>query len=139
MNLLESRAISALAHPHSYCEVEIPGSDIALRTTEAIKLGHGGIVYISRVLGCDYRTIKSGIVELQDEECLQTSSIRRSRGGRKSAFEVIEGLDGTFLKVIEQHTAGSPVDETVRWTNLSRPKVADLLKAEADRSENGVS
>lgn len=98
---------------------------------EAIKLGHGGISYISRVLGCDYRTIKSGMAELQDDgERLDEPGIRRRRGGRKSAFEVIAGLDAVFLKVMEHHTAGSPVDETVRWTNLSRPKIAELLKAE---------
>ena len=98
---------------------------------EAIKLGHGGIAYVSRVLGCDYRTIKSGMAELQDDgDRLDTPSIRRRGGGRKSAFEVIEGLDAAFLKVMEHHTAGSPVDETVKWTNLSRPKIAELLKAE---------
>ena len=97
---------------------------------EALKLGHGGIAYVSRVLGCDYRTIKSGMSELQDDTCLEDSGIRRSGGGRKSAFDVIEDLDVVFLRVMERHTAGSPVDETVRWTNLSRPKIADLLKAE---------
>lgn len=87
---------------------------------EALKLGHGGIAYVSRVLGCDYRTIKSGMAELQDDECLEESGIRRGGGGRKSAFAVIENLDAVFLRVMEHHTAGSPVDETVRWTNLNR-------------------
>lgn len=98
---------------------------------EAVKLGHGGIAYISRVLGCDYRTIKSGMAELEDDgEHLEEPSIRRRGGGRKSAFEVIDGLDAAFLKVMEHHTAGSPVDETMKWTNLSRPKIAELLQAE---------
>lgn len=56
--------------------------------------------------------------------------IRRSGGGRLSAFETIEGLDAAFLQVIAQHTAGSPMDETVKWTNLTRQEIADLLKAE---------
>ncbi len=97
---------------------------------EAIKLGYGGISYISRVLGCDYRTIKSGIAELQDDSSWDEPGIRRRGGGRKSAFEVIKGLDAAFLKVMERHTAGSPVDDQVKWTNLSRPKIAELLKTE---------
>ena len=98
---------------------------------EAVKLGHGGIAYISRVLGCDYRTIKAGMAELEDDgDHLEEPSIRRGGGGRKSAFDVIDGLDAAFLKVMEHHTAGSPVDETVKWTNLSRPKIAELLQAE---------
>ena len=97
---------------------------------EAIKLGYGGISYISRVLGCDYRTIKTGIAELQDDSGLDEPGLRRRGGGRKSAFEVIDGLDAAFLKVMERHTAGSPVDDQVKWTNLSRPKIAELLKTE---------
>ena len=97
---------------------------------EAIKLGYGGISYIHRVLGCDYRTVKAGIAELQDDASLEDSGIRRQGGGRKSAFETIPGLDTAFLKVMERHTAGSPVDDQVKWTNLSRPKIAALLKTE---------
>ena len=97
---------------------------------EAIKLGYGGISYIHRVLGCDYRTIKAGIAELKDDSSMDEVEVRRHGGGRKSAFESIEGLDGAFLKVMEHHTAGSPVDEQVKWTNLSRPKIAELLKTE---------
>ena len=97
---------------------------------EAIKLGYGGISYIHRVLGCDYRTIKAGIAELQDDASMEEAGIRRQGGGRKSAFETIPGLDAAFLNVMERHTAGSPVDDQVKWTNLSRPKIANLLKTE---------
>ena len=47
----------------------------------AIKVGHGGIAYISRVLGCDYRTLQSGMPELQDTEDLLDESGIRHRGG----------------------------------------------------------
>ena len=33
---------------------------------EAAKLGHGGIEYISKVLGCDPKTIHQGLVDLAD-------------------------------------------------------------------------
>ena len=61
---------------------------------------------------------------------MSMSTIRRGGGGRKSALESIEGLDAAFLKVLSQHTAGSPQDETVKWTNLNRHEIADLLKAD---------
>ena len=97
---------------------------------EAVKLGWGGITYISQLFGCDYHTIRFGIEELDNESVMSRREIRRSGGGRKSAFETIEGLDATFLKVIAQHTAGSPMDEQVKWTNLNRQEIAKLLKDE---------
>ena len=97
---------------------------------EAVKLGWGGITYISQLFGCDYHTIRFGIEELDDESAMSRREIRRSGGGRKSAFEVIEGLDAAFLKVIAQHTAGSPMDEQIKWTNLNRQEIAKLLKDE---------
>jgi hypothetical protein len=33
---------------------------------EATKLGHGGIEYISELLGCDPKTIHQGLVDLGD-------------------------------------------------------------------------
>jgi len=97
---------------------------------EALKLGWGGITYISQIFGCDYYTIRFGMEELDSEDAMNMSEIRRPGGGRKSAFETIEGLDAAFLKVIAQHTAGSPMDEKVKWTNLTRQEMAELLKGE---------
>ena len=34
---------------------------------EALKLGHGGVDYISQVLKCDQKTISKGIAELESE------------------------------------------------------------------------
>ncbi len=97
---------------------------------EAVKLGWGGITYISRLFGCDYYTIRFGIHELDDESAMKMKEVRRSGGGRKSALETIEGLETAFLKVIAQHTAGSPMDEQIKWTNLNRQEIAKLLKNE---------
>lgn len=99
---------------------------------EAVKLGHGGISYISRVLGCDYRTIKLGMQELRDETALHQPRIRRPGGGRKTAFGTIEGLDEAFLRVIADHTAGSPMDDAVKWTHLTRGEIAQLLQHQED-------
>ncbi|MEE3719929.1 hypothetical protein V2H45_24620 [Tumidithrix elongata RA019] len=34
------------------------------------------------------------------------------------------------MRVLERHTAGSPMDETLKWTNLKRHEIAELLKEE---------
>jgi hypothetical protein len=97
---------------------------------EALKLGWGGVTYISQLFECDDKPIRHGMQELEQEEVLSQSRIRQVGGGRKSAFETIEGLDAVFLRVIAQHTAGSPTDEKVKWTNLKRQEIAELLQVE---------
>jgi hypothetical protein len=44
---------------------------------EAAKLGHGGLEYIARTLGCDPKTIREGQAELDGEEDLDTSRVRK--------------------------------------------------------------
>ncbi|MTJ46421.1 ISAzo13 family transposase, partial [Dolichospermum sp. UHCC 0259] len=68
-------------------------------------------------MGCHHETLQLGLRELQDETVLEQERIRQAGGGRKSAFETIAGLDEAFLRVLEKHTAGSPMDESVKWTN----------------------
>jgi hypothetical protein len=82
---------------------------------------------MSRLFGCHYETLQLGMSELQNEAVLNDERIRQRGGGRKSAFETIGGLDAAFMGVIEQHTAGSPMNEAVKWTNLTRRQIAELL------------
>jgi hypothetical protein len=35
---------------------------------ETLKLSHGGQTYISELLGCDPKTIKQGLLDLEDDE-----------------------------------------------------------------------
>jgi hypothetical protein len=44
---------------------------------EATKLGHGGVEYIARVLGCDPKTIRQGQAELNEEDDLDTERVRK--------------------------------------------------------------
>ena len=50
---------------------------------EAAKLGHGGVEYIAAVLGCDPKTIRLGLTELEGEAELDTGRIRK-RGAAAS-------------------------------------------------------
>jgi Rhodopirellula transposase DDE domain len=97
---------------------------------EAVKLGWGGMSYISNLFGCDYYVLRLGKAELLDDEAMKMKGIRLQGGGRKSALATIEGIDEAFLRVLSKHTAGSPMDETVKWTNLTRKEISELLKEE---------
>lgn len=97
---------------------------------EALKLGRGGLSYISQLLKCDDEAMQLGKRELEQQEELSQSRVRRAGGGRKAALATIAGLDEAFLSVLAQHTAGSPMDETIKWTKLTRQEIARLLRAE---------
>ncbi len=97
---------------------------------EALKLGWGGLSYISQLLGCDDEAMQLGKRELEQPAELHQSRVRRTGGGRKAALVTMAGLDASFLSVIGKHTAGSPMDETIKWTNLTRQEIASWLRAE---------
>src|SRR5712671_4417047 len=52
------------------------------------------------------------------------------KGGRKKASEAQPGLVAALEETLADHTAGSPVDEGVCWTNRSPREIAEEL---ADR------
>jgi hypothetical protein len=94
---------------------------------EAIKLGHGGISYIANLFGCSRDTVSLGIVELAEEEALAEGRNRREGGGRKPTIEQEPDINDVFLALIKEHTAGDPMDETKKWTNLSGGEIGSLL------------
>lgn len=49
---------------------------------EALKLGWGGITYISQLFECDGKPIRFGMSELESDEALSMGEIRRAGGGR---------------------------------------------------------
>jgi hypothetical protein len=70
------------------------------------------------------------MAKLKDKTALERERIRQVGGGRKTAFETIAGLEAAFLRVLEQYTAGSPMDATIKWTNLKRHEISALLQEE---------
>lgn len=51
---------------------------------ESAKLGHGGVEYIARILGCDPKTIRRGQEELEGSESLEGDRDRK------------KGADGSY-------------------------------------------
>ncbi len=83
---------------------------------KAVKLGHGGISYIHRLLGCGRPSIRLGIAEISAPEALSEPGQRAPGAGRKSAFETIPGLDKAFLLI---DSSGCPVAAAV--TEVTTP------------------
>ena len=52
---------------------------------EAVKLGHGGLLYLTQLFDCDPKTIRRGIRELQQESCLAPGRARKKGAGGKPA------------------------------------------------------
>ncbi len=97
---------------------------------EAIKLGHGGQIYISKLLGCSIKTIQRGIVELKalPDNGEHEKRVRRLGGGRKP-YHKKTSVEEVFLKVVKEQMAGDPMREGVFWTNLSQREIARRIKS----------
>ncbi len=95
---------------------------------EALKLPYGGISYIANLFGCSRDTVRTGIKELGQEDELPGPRNRKAGGGRKSALASHEAIDELFLAVLQDHTAGDPMNEQVKWTNLSVEAIKTRLK-----------
>ncbi|MCK4441337.1 MAG: hypothetical protein KAU90_04975, partial [Sulfurovaceae bacterium] len=94
---------------------------------EATKLGRGGISYICKIFECDYSGVSRGQKELTSELDKNDKRQRVEGGGRKSILSTAQGLDEAFIEIVVDSTAGSPMDENIKWTNLSRKEIANRL------------
>lgn len=106
----------------------------------ALGLGWGGRQYIAEILGCDPRVISRGIKELKNNFLGPKERIRAAGGGRKKTIETTENIDKTFLDVLKDYTAGDPMDDKVKWTNLTQIQIASHMKEQGvDVSAHVVS
>lgn len=55
-------------------------------TEEALKLGHGGIVYLAELLGCHRRTIERGVNELRQPDSRLPPRRARKKGVAANAI-----------------------------------------------------
>lgn len=95
---------------------------------EAGKLGHGGQKYICTLLGCSPTTLRVGRAEIVHGSPIPKGHIRRFGGGRRKIMEKIENIDEMFLEIVKDHTAGSPMDEAVKWTNLGQKAISKTFQ-----------
>lgn len=110
---------------------------------EALKIGRGGRSYIAKVLGCSRNTVSKGAREVSELTGREVNEIIRDApsdptpkprirkaGGGRPTYEQTWGakLDAALLEVLREHTAGDPMDETVRWPDLSLKRIKAALK-----------
>jgi hypothetical protein len=112
-------------------ELLAPGLDERQRrllaASEALVLGRGGGVAVSRATGVSRRVIRAGIRELQAPESLPPGRVRRPGGGRKSAVEKDPGLPAALERLVEPTTRGDP-ESPLRWTCKSLRKLTEALR-----------
>jgi hypothetical protein len=98
---------------------------------EALKYGLGGRSYIAKVLGCSRRTVSRGAQEVSQLSRAEVAQrIRRPGAGRKPYEDTWAEIDEKFLRVLQEHTAGDPMDDTVRWTDLTVGEIAERFQAD---------
>jgi hypothetical protein len=96
---------------------------------EALRLPYGGISYIAELFGCSRNTVMRGITKLGAQETLPRKRDRKSGGGRKPTVGTQNkaDIDEAFRSILKDCTAGDPMAEKVKWTNLTKANIADLL------------
>ncbi len=96
---------------------------------EALKLPYGGISYIAGLFNCSRNTVMRGIIELGGQESIPRDRDRKIGGGRKQTVETEDktAIDDEFLSILKDCTAGDPMDEKVKWTNLTNAAIVGLL------------
>lgn len=82
--------------------------------------GHGGIKYVCAVSGMNYRTVKSGIEEINGNVSKELSSggIRQKGAGRPSIEAKYPQISEQVKDILETNTYGDP-ERVMTWTNLS--------------------
>jgi len=96
---------------------------------ETMKLGHGGQKYISSVMSCHFQTIMAGINEITNGIENPDNRIRKPGGGKKKIIDTVENIDEVFFEILKDHTAGSPIYEEIKWTNLSLKDISNAFKS----------
>ena len=105
---------------------------------EALKFPYGGISYIARLFSCSCNTILRGINELKEKATIPQKRDRKAGGGRKQAIKKQPDINDVFLSILKEHTAGDPMDETKKWTNLTCAKMGSLLAEEGFKVSRNV-
>jgi len=95
---------------------------------EAMRIGHGGQTYISQLFGCDRKTIRKGIKELENfPRKVKYDSRIRIRKRKTASPDDKKELNDAFMSVMENYKAGDPVKQGRLWTNLSRPAISSKI------------
>jgi hypothetical protein len=92
---------------------------------EALRIGPGGIGWVMRDSGADFKTIKRGIREVQQGESYRPGDrVRSPGGGRKKLIDSDESLSRDLDALLE--AKGDPMSH-LRWTTKSLSHLVGAL------------
>jgi hypothetical protein len=95
---------------------------------EVVKLGHGGITYISKLFGCSAELITHGLQDLtQLPQDPAGDRIRQPGGGRKKTEVKSPEVTHRVQQTLQDRTAGDPMRQDLVWTDLTPREIADSL------------
>ncbi|KEQ11342.1 hypothetical protein GZ77_26040 [Endozoicomonas montiporae] len=66
------------------------------------------------------------------------SANEKKGGGRKPLTQIFPELADRLLVILKDHTAGDPMRQEVKWTNLSRRQIAQRLKESGTPANKNV-
>ena len=95
---------------------------------ESLKFEYYGKQYISEILEVSIPTIQRGKKDLIEGSSTPENRIRISGGGRNNIIDSVDEITEEFVKIMENHTAGSPMNEDIRWTDLSLREISNYFK-----------
>jgi len=106
---------------------------------EAQMIGLGGKTIVHEATGADYKTIKRGSLELEQDikEREDFDHIRKRGGGRKPKVERDENLKRDVEKLVESQTRGDP-ESPLKWTSKSTRHIADEVNKESMRASHSL-
>lgn len=106
---------------------------------EVRKLPRGGLNYIAKILNCNHKTIQKGIKDLLSSEDTLSGRMRRKGGGRTTIIKSMPGIDEAFFEVIKDYTAGDPMNQDIRWTNLTHKEISEKLTRKGFKSGQKIA
>ncbi len=71
----------------------------------------------------------AGINEITNGIKTPDYRIRKPGGGKKKIIDTVENIDEVFFEIIKNHTVRSPMDEEIKWTNLTLKKISNAFKS----------
>jgi hypothetical protein len=100
---------------------------------EARAIGRGGIEAVHRVTGLAHKTIRAGVVDLDDDELAASGRVRRAGGGRTAEVVKDPELIDDLRALVEDATRGDP-ESPLLWVSRSVRNLSDALVERGHRA-----
>lgn len=75
---------------------------------------------------------------LKKNHFLPVGQIRHKGAGRKDILKTRDDFEEIFLKVIEEHIAGDPMDENIRWLKLTRAEISEKMRVHGAKVSRNI-